>query len=171
MRIVIRGISRQIFGSSNTLNSLQGAAISREQAPRSLNGCDRLLMPKILKDFPDFDVTLAKALIRDHLKEYFSGRQAFTVHNVVICQYLSSGAQKTIVFQAAAGHRENGVLIQSRYHVYYTYLLPQTNGAIAANCPNCGGALGYGVTTCEYCGSRVANPLGCTWEITEIKES
>ena len=42
---------------------------------------------------------------------------------------------------------------------------------VAANCPNCGGAMGYGQAQCSYCGSRVAHVLKNTWTITKIEES
>ncbi len=171
VRHKIRRFSQQVFGSPHLLKSLQEVDTLQDHSPRSLNGCDNLLLPKILKDFPDFDVNLAKTYARDTLMEKLSDKNALTIYNVVIAKYLPSAVQKTIVFQAAASCREEGELRQMRYDLHYTYLVKGSDESIAANCPNCGGALGYGVTVCPYCGSRVTNPLANAWHFTDILES
>lgn len=167
----IRGFSRRVFGTTDLLGTLKEIDTSHLDTPRSLNGCDSLLLPQILKDFPDFDVTLAKTYVRNKLREQFGHQQGFKIHNVVIARYLRAASQRTIVFQAAACHRENSKTVQTRYDLHYTHLLSSASDSVAANCPNCGGALGYGVTACPYCGSRVANVLGNTWTFTEVSET
>ncbi len=171
VRSKLRGFSRRVFGNPNLLEALESTSSVEDQSPRSLNGCDALLLPRILKDFPDFDVELAKTYVRDALRKKYGAHEGFTIYNVVIAKYLPSAAQKTIVFQAAASYREQGELRQKRYDLHYTYLLSGSGETVAANCPNCGAALGYGVTVCPYCESRVASVLANTWEFTEIRES
>lgn len=141
-----------------------------DQNPRSLNGCDALLLPQIIKDFPDFDPQQMKAYAETALKKRYGSLPCFIVHNIVISRYLSSGIRKVIVLQAAASYEENGRKRQKRYTLHYEYTLETGDASIAANCPNCGGALGYGVTVCPYCSSRVANVMGNTWAFTEITE-
>ena len=172
----MRGISlffrliRMFLGFRRGDLQLLSSELELEESPRSLNGCDSLLIPKILQDFPDFDITLAKTYVRNYLKDRLSKHRDLTIHNVVIAKYLPSGAQKTIVFQAALCWTESGKKVQKRYELNYTYLL-DGDTEVAANCPNCGGALGYGVNECPYCGSRVANALGNSWTFTEMKET
>lgn len=167
----IRSFSKRVFGSEDILEALEEIDTTKMETPRSLSGCDSLLLPKILKDFPDFDVNLAKTYARDYLKDRFGKKQSFTIHNVVITKYLPSAAQKTIVFQAATAHREENRTIQKRYNLHYCYILPDASDTVAATCPNCGGPLGYGVTTCPFCDSRVANVLGNSWCFTECIET
>lgn len=171
IRKKIRSFSSQIFGRPDLLGALKDVDTAHLDTPRSLNGCDKLLMPQILKDFPDFDATLSKTYARNILNERFGHQQNFTIHNIVIAKYLRSNIQKTIVFQAATCHRENGQPVQKRYDLHYTHMLASDAESVAANCPNCGGAMGYGITVCPYCNSRVANVLGNTWKFTEIKET
>ena len=113
---------------------------------------------------------MAKNQVRDYLNQQFGKRPEFRIHNVVIARYLNDGLQKTIVYQAAVCWRK-GSLQQRRYDIFSSYLLPQGNQAVAANCPNCGATLGFGAVECAYCGSRVANPMGQHWEFTQITES
>lgn len=171
IRKKIRSFSRKIFGTTDIIGALKDVDTAHLETPRSLNGCDTLLIPQILKDFPDFDVHLAKTYARDELHKRFGRQKDFKVHNVVIAQYLRSSTQRTIVFQAATYHREKDKPVQMRYDLHYTHLLSAATEGVAANCPNCGGALGFGIVTCPYCGSRVANVLGNTWKFTEILES
>ncbi len=162
--------SRQIFGTTQVLSALSEIQ-EQEAPPRSLNGCDRMLIPRILEDFPDFDPTLAKTYARTYLKKQLSSLQDVQIHNVVFSQYLPAASQKTIVLQAAVSNRKNSRMIQHRYDLHYTYLIATGDDTVAANCPNCGGTLGYGDTVCPYCNSRVVNVMGNTWEFTELAES
>lgn len=171
LRRKVRNFSREVFGEPDLLEALREMDGEAAHTPRSLNGCDRLLMPQILQDFPDFDKTLAITCIREHLQRQFGGNEGFTIHRVVIAQYLPSAAQKTIVFQAAAAWREGERTLQKRFDIHYTFLLEGASDAVAANCPNCGGALGYGITVCPYCGARVVNVLGNTWRVTRTQET
>lgn len=167
--IIIRILNLLSWFNPKELRQL-ASDLEIEESPRSLNGCDSLLMPKILKDFPDFDATLAKTYVREYLKDKLSDHSDLTIHNVVIAKYLPSEAQKTIVFQAALCWMEGGKKLQKRYELNYTYLITGSS-EVAANCPNCGGALGYGINVCPYCDSRVANALSNKWKFTEMKET
>ena len=174
VRRKVRRLSNKIFGTANMeeiLGALSEVESEAEYSPRSLNGCDTLLLPQILRDFPDFDVSLAKTYVRDYLKEKLGSKKGFTIYNVVIAQYRPSSVQKTIIFQAAVSWLKDGRKQQKRFDLHYTYLLGSNQDSIATNCPNCGGALGYGDIECPYCGSRVVNILGNTWEFTEMRES
>ena len=144
--------------------------IELDESPRSLNGCDQMLLPQILADFPDFDAVLAKTYARDYLTDKLGSHSGLVIHNVVISRYHRSRSQKAIVFQAAVCWTEGGKKAQKRFDLNYTYLLSGSD-TIAANCPNCGGVLNYGMSECAYCGSWVANAMKNTWTFTEMKET
>ena len=166
----VRNASRKLFGTTDIVEVLSELDTEAEHTPRSLSGCDSLLLPKILNDFPDYDVSLVKTYVRDYLKASYGKNEGFQIHNVVISRYLTSEAQKTVVFQAAVSWMEQGRRQQKRFELNHTYLLNQEHTSVAANCPNCGGAMGFGEKVCSYCGSRVANVLSNTWSFTEIIE-
>lgn len=170
IRKKLRQLSRRMFGTTQVLSALSEIQ-QKEAPPCSLNGCDRIVLPRILEDFPDFDPTLAKTYARDYLRNQLSGVQDLQIHNVVFSWYLSSASQKTIVLQAAVSSREDGQTVQRRYNLSYAYLISTGDETIAANCPNCGGNLGFGDTICPYCNSRVVNVMGNTWKFTELTES
>lgn len=164
------------LGTFNILKKTLHKAVSEmdlevEESPRALNGCDSLLLPRILADFPDFDVSLAKTYARNYIRENLQDRQGIIIHRIVISQYLTSSTQRTIVFQAAVAFTENGRKKQKRYDLHYCHLLSADGDTVAANCPNCGGALGYGISVCPYCQSRIVNVLGNTWQFIDIIET
>ena len=172
LRRRIRRFSRMAFGTPDLLAGLARVETEAETAPRSLSGCDSILMPQILRDFPDFDPDMAKTYARRALEEHLTGKQEVRIHRVVFARYSPSAAQKTIVMQASAQYREEGRLTQRRYELQYTYLLQGKYGdtAAAANCPNCGGAIGFGQKQCPYCGTRMAVLLPGAWKFTDIRE-
>lgn len=171
VRKKIRSFSRQVFGKSDILEALSEIDTVADEQPRSLNGCDSLVLPQILRDFPDFDANLVKTYAKDHIEKTLRGKENLKIYNIVIARYLPTNINKTIVYQAAVSFKEGGEKKQKRYDLHYTYILSTTSSTVAANCPNCGGVLNYGDITCPYCNSRVANVMGNTWKFTEFAES
>lgn len=167
----IRRFSMDVFGRPDLLGALKDVDTVADQDPRSLNACDSLLLPQILRDFPDFDPVEVKARLEKYLRKELGRHEGFTLYNTAMAKYLPSALQKTIVYQAAVSWLESGVRKQKRFNVHYAYRLHGADESVAANCPNCGGALGFGQRECPYCGSRVANVLGNVWEFVELKES
>lgn len=169
-RKAIRRFSRRYFSAADFSGLLREISVDEEK-PKSLSGMDTIYLPQILKDFPDFNPTLAETYVKEQLRNTCAGKQDFRIHNVVIHLYERTQAEKTIVYQAALEYREAGRLQQKRYCLRYAYLLPQDGETAAANCPNCGAPLPeFGQRVCEYCGSRLVNVMGNTWRFTEVFE-
>ena len=182
--IVAVVITLLIHGLCNKFNSTFGDLIAickelirqakahpecKDPPPRSLGGCESIMMPEIRKDFPDFDPTLAKNKAREYLQRKLQMHKGLQIHNVVLHRYLDESLQKTVVFQAAVSW--NGKpRVQKRYDVYYTYAMPEVGGK-GCNCPNCGATIGFGQVECEYCGTRIVNTFGQSWEFTQLLES
>ena len=172
VRNKIRRMARETLGTDDFGQIMD--AINEEgviMSPKSVSGMDSLLLPRILEDFPDYDVNGAKNAVRDYLRRQLGNHSQLQIHKVVIARYLPTGMQKTVVFQAAVGWKEQGQTVQKRYDLHHCYSPDTATAAVAANCPNCGANLGYGVTACPYCGSRVVNVMGNTWKFAKIQES
>ncbi len=141
------------------------------EEPRSLNRCDSLLIPQIVRDFPDFEAERAKNIFRNYVKKHYAKAPDFTIYTVGIAQYLKAGLQKTIVMQAACSYTKGNKKVQIRVEADYIYSVHTDDETIASNCPNCGGAIGYGMVNCPYCGSHVSNVMSNTWEFKNIRET
>lgn len=166
----IRAITLRIRNLIYLLPRIFVGSLDQETPPRSLSSYEPTLVPRIRKDFPDFSVTQSKNRVRAYLKEQLSGKQGLKIYNVVISQYINDGLEKTIIFQASLSWEEDGTQ-QKRYDIYESFVMPEGSPAVAANCPNCGAAIGFGQVECAYCGSRVANALGQHWTFTRLQES
>ena len=141
------------------------------EEPRSLNRCDSLLIPQIKADFPDFDATRAKNIFRSYVKQHYAKAPDFMIYTVGMSRYLSAGLSKTIVMQAACSYTRGKKPVQIRVEADYIYSVHTDDENIASNCPNCGGAIGYGMVNCPYCGSHVSNVMSNTWEFKNIRET
>ena len=166
----ITAFLNHIFGAGNLLEAVCDISQEATDVPRALNACENSVLPRILEDFPDFDLNLVKTYARDYIKQQLADKDALTIHNVVLSQYLTNSVQRAVVLQAAVSWMEDTKL-QKRFDLTYTYKLSGEKTAVGANCPNCGATIGYGQKECPYCGSRVVNPLGQSWKFTELRET
>lgn len=174
-RIIVQSMRRQNT-HHQMMDQMMQTAMNRMRtmqpaSPRSLNGMDAIFLPQIYADFPDFNASLAEGGVRDRLKQELSGKDALRIHNIVISGYERMRLEKTVVYQAALEYREGGMLLQKRYCLHYTYLLPQNEGGtVAANCPNCGAPVGSLQQKCEYCDSLLGSVMGNRWTFTQVYE-
>lgn len=166
----IRHISTDLFGTANLMKAINQVNEQVYDRPRTISACENSVLPRILRDFPDFDLSLAKTYCRNYLKEQLTGHKNLTIHKVALFQYNSNSIQKTVIFQAAVSW-DDGQKLQKRFDISYTNKPETDQGTIAANCPNCGAALGYGIRECPYCGSRLVNILENVWTFTELLET
>ena len=162
-------VKQKYIGAARMLSAVR--EIEQEARPRSVSGCDRLVIPKIRKDFPDFEPETARTRARAYLTRQLGDRQDFEIHSLVFARYLPAVSGKTVVFQAAVSWKEQGAVVQKRYDLNAAYRLETGDAQVAANCPNCGGPLGFGAVECPYCGSRVVNVMDRTWCFTDLRES
>lgn len=171
VRNKLRSVSKQVLGTEDlkkVVDAIQDE--DREMSPKSVSGMDSVLMPKILRDFPDFDANMAKTYGREYIKKKLADKKDVTINRLVFHQYLPALSQKTIVMQASVGYEEKDRTYQTRYELHYAYVVESADETIAANCPNCGANLPFGATQCSYCGSRITNVLGNTWKFIRFHE-
>ena len=173
VRHKIRQFSHQAFGTSDVRQVLNNMETLEQEKPKSLNGMDMLYLPQIQKDFPDFNPTMADNYAKEALKEHVGKKEGFHVHNVVIAGYEKTSVEYNIIMQAAVEWKEQGKKVQKRFILHYSYLVKARTGqeVVAANCPNCGGAIeSFSWEVCPYCDSRLVNILKNSWKFTQIKE-
>lgn len=176
IRSKVKRFAKQSFGTSDLsylMRAAQDAAQDESyEGPKSLSGGDSIFMPRILRDFPDFNLERAKSLAREELTKRLSGKPELKIHKIILHDYQRAANEKTIFFQAAVQYKEDGHVKQKRYCLHYAYLLPEDGGAtVAGSCPHCGAPFTSTTqTNCPYCGSLVANVLRNTWKFTDCYE-
>lgn len=142
-----------------------------DDRPRSLNGCESIYLPEIRKDFPDFNTTSVYTDAKRALEELLSDKKSLKIHRVVISGYDRTLYEKTVILQAALQYEENGLLLQKRYIMLYSYFLNKNGTTLTSNCPNCGAPISdSSLKACPFCNSLLVNPLGGEWKFADIEE-
>ncbi len=170
----VRDFSQMAFGTDSLIEGFKKNEVEAQQTPKSLAGMDSVFLPRILKDFPEFNVDVAKNDVRAELRNYLRDKQSVKIHNVVIRDYKKHKFESVIVMQASAEYIEGSRKHQKRYNFNYVYALlgaeDETN--IAAVCPSCGGPISdTSLANCEYCGARLVKLIEQSWKVKEIVES
>lgn len=143
-----RGLRSSLTKITSALNDVV-AADSEPPKPRSLSSLESVAMPKILRDFPDFNAKVFSQRVRRDAKTYYeSGREhrvlfrndavahfletfedrlpehvgdGISVHRVTISGYDGSSRRKLLNCQAAVGYNDTDGNLQQR-RLVLTYI-------------------------------------------------
>ena len=140
-----------------------------EEKPKSLPNMESLILPQVLKDFPDFDLAMTKNEVKDHLMEVYGGRAEFTVHNIALVEYRRNRVKRAVVFQAAVSWRGKK-LLQKKLEIVLEFQCVDGKRNPAINCPNCGATLGFHDLECKYCGTRINDRRDQEWSFASVRE-
>ena len=140
-----------------------------EEKPRSLPQMENLLLPKILKDFPDFDLAMTKNQIKDHLLQIYGGRKEFQIHDIALVEYRTNCLNRALIFYAAVSWRREK-LLQKKLKITMEFQCVNGKRNPATNCPNCGAVLGFNDLECKYCGTRINDRRDQEWGFAGIRE-
>ncbi len=141
IRRATRGMRERIGYLKNALDEAI-AADKEPEKPRSLSSLESVVLPKLLKDFPDFNARIFGQRVRRDAKTYYeSGREGkvlfdkdatdtfretfedrlpenvgggIEVHRVSLSGYDNSGRRKLLTCQAAVGFSDPGGAPQQR---------------------------------------------------------
>lgn len=157
--------------------------------PRSLAGMDRLCLPQIAKDFPEFNWSEWKAQIEIELRHKLEKQyQTVHIHRTVISRYQKEEGLCRILCESAVEYESTVDLqtkqkqhqeshsdkIQSVYEIELVYVYEElkTPGAAASLiCPNCGAPIQkLGLKKCEYCGSVLEVQNKKAWRLLDMRE-
>ncbi len=178
-------------GISEIIDMVREAEVQYDTTPKSISGGDRIYLPKILRDYPDFDVEKAKAEVEktislifhdierlegnalisaQKLITHYSGNiTALKIHNTAISNYIKSKESATIKFQTAFEIKENDKLNQERYETEYALFFKSNDEVVSFSCENCGAPLSsLNNKTCAYCGNSIAFMQERVWVVNSI---
>ncbi|MBO4383961.1 MAG: hypothetical protein J5854_00895 [Clostridia bacterium] len=197
---VVTRIARLFDRAEGLIDDIKDAGIREETTPKSLNAMDSLLLPQILKDFPEYNRAVILDRVTRDAKLFYESAAAgellykdgisaslsdnvrlpegieggISVHKIALAAYDRSGRDRLITYQAAVKYDgEDGRPHQTRLSLKY----------IAANssdfaerievikCPNCSAPVStVGEKVCRYCGAALVSPAGAGWVLIDIRE-
>ena len=149
---------------------------SEPEHPRLVSNMNRIYLPKIEKDFPDFDWDEIRKMLEEEICEEYKDKENFEIEETVISRYEKSGQRFTITCESSASYLENGA---TKYICIQSVLSYVNNKKVDENgetephsltCDKCGAPLtrtASGDVYCEYCSTVVVGEK--IWKVTSIK--
>ena len=174
-----RSAEAQVVRELVNLVSEKGLDFEAEpEHPRLISNMNRIYLPMIEKDFPDFDWDEIRRMLESEIKDNYADRKGFDIDETVISRYEKSGQKRLISCESAASYTEEDgstkyICIQSVLSYLNSKKL-DNNGEEqprTLTCQNCGATLtrtAVGEVVCEYCGAIVVGEK--LWTVTSIKE-
>ena len=172
-----RSAEAQVVRELVNLVSEKGLDFEAEpEHPRLISTMNRIYLPMIEKDFPDFDWDEIRKMPEDAIRDEYKDKENFEIEETVISRYEKSGQRFTISCESSASYLENGVTkyicVQSVLS-YVNNKKTDENGETqphSLTCDKCGAPLtrnAYGDVYCEYCSTVVVGEK--IWKVTSIK--
>ncbi|MBO4338825.1 MAG: hypothetical protein J5877_02750 [Clostridia bacterium] len=151
--------------------------VSEPEHPRLISNMNRIYLPQIMKDFPDFDWDEIKAMLENEISDKYAEKEDFEIEETVVSRYEKVGQKRLISCESSAFYSENSekkyICIQSVLSYLNSKKLDENGNEVPRSlvCQNCGATLtrtAVGEVVCEYCGAVVVGEK--VWTVTSIKE-
>lgn len=197
---VIRRIARIARKAEGLIDEIDLAQAAAETTPRSLTSIENLLLPQVLKDFPEYNAAVAAERVSADARLYYesaaAGEVLFTdgvsaalkesmilpddvagsivVHKVALCAYDKRQRDRVLTYQAAVKYDDRrGKPNQVRLTLKYiaAYTDDLANEIDVIKCPNCGAPVpAVGDKVCRYCGVSLRVNAGLGWVLIDLKQ-
>lgn len=197
---LINRIARIARSAENLISEIDLAQAAAETTPRSLTSIENLLLPQVLKDFPEYNVAVAAERVAADARLYYESaaagevlfeegistalRESMTlpddvaggivVHKVALCGYDKRQRDRMLTYQAAVKYDdERGKPHQVRLTLKYiaAYTEDLANEIDVIKCPNCGAPVpAVGDKVCRYCGTALRVNAGLGWVLMGLKQ-
>ena len=122
-----------------------------------------MVLPQILKDFPDFNLENAKIQAESRIKARYGSCTDFRILQLVLKGYRKDSRKKTVVFEASLSWQEKKAAYRR------VEVLMETEASSGRLCTSCGEPLQPGDRHCRSCGAA-APSSSVHWDFTKIKE-
>lgn len=86
----ISNFSSSVLGSANLLEGLKQVEEIENNTPLSVSGGDSIYLPRIQKDFPDFNKVVVEDIIKNFLIEYFNCLENRSIENLTYSNHAAS---------------------------------------------------------------------------------
>ena len=196
----VRWLSRIGRKAEGLIDQINLAQVRAENTPKSLAGMEAILLPEIMKDFPEYNSAVLADRVKADARLYYESAKAgevlykdgisaalrerltfpqdvaggIGIHRVSLSDYDRRSRDKLITYQAAAKYEDaKGTTHQTRLHMKYiaAYDDDFANEIRVIKCPNCGAPVPTsGDKVCRYCGAALRTAPGLCWVLTDIKE-
>ena len=136
----------------------------RSRMPGNL---EAMVLPRVQKDFPDFDADAMKAQAESRILQKYGTLPDFQILGICLNAYRTQRTKSELHYEASVSWGEKktrGRLLDiaaERTEASPRYPLP---------CPGCGQEISHFVPYCSCCGAKLPEPSSCPWTFLEIRE-
>ena len=183
----VRRFNNKISTFSNMIEEVYTASKNADkiesETPKSVSGMTSLLLPKISKDFPDFNWHEIRKSVETKIREKLLAEEStdISVHKSVISRYNKQANNISITCQTSLKYKNPkkqyvGEYKQSRFTTEVIYMQKlddyyEKDCLGVYTCPNCGASVdNYNGGVCEYCGSKLRDLNVRIWSVGNIEE-
>ena len=150
------------FTMRSALRILRHSERSGQNQQRAVADMEAMVLPRILRDFPDFDWSLLRSQVESHLQQQYSDKPQFSVSRVVLNSYRKQGPEKQILLDVSVSWKEK----KTAYRRLSVTVAASPSAALSC-CPDCGAQLQGQPAFCSFCGARL--PQTARWQISKIR--
>lgn len=175
--------SRAAFGTESLAKGLEIQREHLENTPKSVSGMTKIYLPRIMEDFPEFNLLEMEQKAEDALRHQLLSGENQTerysnvqIHQTEITRYIKRSGTCAVVFQSAVEYFDERKT-QTKYNTELVYIQDADKvqdvkgGGLGITCPNCGAPVtSLGAKYCEYCGSQVKELNIHIWSVGRIYE-
>lgn len=198
--VAVRWIVRVGRKAEGLIDEIKTADEKARTTPRSLTSVESLLLPQVLKDFPEYNSAVIAQRVKTDARLYYESAAAgellykngvstalrenirlpenvkggIIVHKVALTAYNKSQRDRLITYQAAVQYdTKDDDVNQVRLNLQYiaAYTNDFQNEIKVIKCPNCGAPVpSVGDKVCRYCGAALRVSAGQGWVLVDVHE-
>ena len=147
-------------------SSLGSIHTEAPRIPKSLSNMEKMLLPQVRRDLPDFDPEAMKETVRNHLLGLYGEKENFRIPALALRDYQKQPHKKLLSYEAALCWKEKKEL-QKRAFIS---VVGEDAPPLSA-CPDCGAAVSPEDHCCSGCGKKLKKEDAVRWTVTSVKES
>ena len=146
-------------------SSLGSIRTDGPRIPKSLGNMEKMLLPQVRRDLPDFDPEAMKETIRNHLLGLYGDKENFQILVLALRDYQKQPHKKLLTYEAALCWKEKKP-IEKRVSVSVV----GEEASPRSVCPDCGAAVSPEDYCCSGCGRKLSKENAVHWAISSVKE-
>lgn len=154
------------YAIATIFSSLGSIRTDGPRIPKSLGNMEKMILPQVRRDLPDFDPEAMKETVRKHLLGLYGERENFQIPIVALRDYQKQPHKKILTYEAALCWNEKKPL-QKRVSIS---VVGEEVTPLSA-CPSCGAAVSPEDRCCSGCGQKLPDRNAFRWSVSSVKES
>ena len=154
------------YAIATIFSSLGSIRTDGPRISKSLGSMEKMLLPQVRRDLPNFDPDAMKETIRNHLLGLYGDKENFQIPVLALRDYQKQPHKKLLSYEASLCWKEKKEL-QKRISISVV----GEDAPPLSVCPGCGAAVSPEDHCCSGCGQKLPKESAVHWTVSSVKES